>query len=859
MSNRKNLSQVFIQTLEQSVDSVVVIDSQNRIILFNDASEKLWGYRRAEVLGRNVELLVPQLIRPLHDSYIEANRRTGVNKIVGASRDVLIECKDDSRRWGSMSISKIEVQGQILYAAFIKDITRQHEEQRRLYLLSLVVESTENAIIITDASWALIYVNDGFTQMFGYSAQDVVNKTPIEVLAPPFTHSRIAAIRRKLAKGRSYQGQEFCYDRGGQRVWCNVTTYPVLDALSRLTNTVSVIVDVTHTRMHEVLRHKVLEAMVREESLQTLMRLVCLEVQRIAPEVIVAIQRVDHRGLLHTLAAPGLPSAYSQAQEGVAIGPESGSCGASAFSGESVIVNDIGSHPFWDVCRDITLSFGLKACWSTPIKSHDGRVLGTFTFYFLESRQPGPLHYLLLNACIHLCALALEREESRLHIRQLAFYDELTGLANRNLLLAQADQAIAQASRHQSSLAVVFIDLDRFKLVNDSFGHPAGDELLRVIANRLSERRRENDIVSRLSGDEFVLVLPQCRLANATDLIEQLKVQLCAPCLISGVEIKPSVSIGISMYPDDGRSMEVLLHRADMAMYQAKTSGRGRACFFSDGLDQLAQGRLRLEAALREAIDGRTLHLVYQPQIDLVESALYGIEALARWTHPQLGEVSPTCFIPLAEECGLIGEFGLWALREACGQLANWRRQGLRVPNVSVNMSPTNFHNRNLSNIIARTLEQHGLQAKDLTLEITESVLMDSNTDTLTTIGEVHALGVSLAMDDFGTGYSSLSYLRRLPIQELKLDRSFVNDLESDATSQALSEAVIRIGESLHLRVVAEGIETLEQRRILLNQGYRIAQGFLISKPLAAEDLGDWLKTSKYIVECAEILNDTYQ
>ena len=842
MSYRKDLSQIFIQTLEQSVDSVVVIDSQNRIILFNEASEKLWGYGSHEVMGRNVEQLVQKLIRPLHDGYIEANRRTGINKIVGTSRDVLIECKDGTRRWGSMSISKIEAQGQILYAAFIKDVTRQHEEQRQLYLLSLVVDTTDNAIIITDASWSIIYVNDGFTQMFGYSAQDVVNKTPIDVLAPYFTHSRIAAIRRQLLKSNAYHGQEFGYDRGGQRVWCNVTTYPVNDVHGHMTNTVSVMIDVTLTRMHEVLRHKMLEAMVREESLETLMNLACVEVQRIAPEVIATVFRVDGQGLLHTLAAPGLPIAYSKALDGTPIGPESGSCGAAAFSGEPVMVSDIASHPFWDGFRELALPLGLKACWSTPIKCTDGRVLGTFAFYYRDSREPSPLHYLLVNACIHLCALALEREESRLHIRQLAFYDDLTGLTNRNLLHARAEQAIAQASRHQSSLAVIFIDLDRFKQVNDSLGHPAGDEFLRVMARRLSECRRESDIVSRLSGDEFVLVLPQCTLVHATDLIEQLRVRLSAPCQISGVTLKPSMSIGVSMFPEDGRTMELLLHRADMAMYQAKTSGRGSVCFFSDGLDQLAKGRLRLEAALREAIDGEALYLVYQPQIDLCESELYGIEALARWTHPQLGEISPASFIPLAEECGLIGEFGLWALRESCRQLAAWRKQGLRVPTVSVNMSPTNFHNRNLSNIITRTLEEHGLQAKDLTLEITEGVLMDTNPDTLTTIKEVHALGISLAMDDFGTGFSSLSYLQRMPIQELKLDRSFVHDLESDATSQALSEAVIRIGESLQLRVVAEGIETLAQQHILQKQGYRIGQGFLISRPLAPNDLGSWLE-----------------
>jgi diguanylate cyclase (GGDEF)-like protein/PAS domain S-box-containing protein len=842
MSNYKDLSQIFIQTLEQSVDSVVVIDSQNRIILFNEASEKLWGYGSDEVLGRNVDQLVPKLIRPMHDSYIDANRRTGINKIVGTSRDVLIECKDGTRRWGSMSISRIDAQGQILYAAFIKDITQQHEEQRRLYLLSLVVDTTENAIIVTDASWEIIYVNDGFTHMFGYSAKDVVNRTPIEVLAPHFKHSGIAAIRRQLVKNEAYHGQEFVYDRGGQRVWCNITTHPVHDANGQLTNTVSVMVDVTHTRMHEVLRHKMLEAMAREESLETLMNLACSEVQRIAPEVIATVLRVDGQGLLHTLAAPCLPVEYSRALDGTPIEPYSGSSGSSALSGESIMVSDIASHPFWEPFRDLALPLGLKACWSTPIKSSNGRVLGMFVFYYRDSRKPSRLHQLLVKACIHLCALALEREESRVHIRQLAFYDDLTGLANRNLLHARAEQAIAQASRHQSSLAVVFIDLDRFKQVNDSLGHPAGDEFLRVIAHRLSEHRRESDIVSRLSGDEFVLVLPQCTLDHSVDLIEQLRARLSAPCQISGVTLRPSMSIGVSMFPSDGRTMEVLLHRADMAMYQAKTSVRGSICFFSDRLDRLAQGRLRLEAALREAIDGQALRLVYQPQIDLHESKLHGIEALARWTHPQLGEVSPACFIPLAEECGLIGEFGLWALREACRQLAAWRKQGLRVPTVSVNMSPTNFHNRDLSKIIIRTLEQYGLQTKDLTLEITEHVLMDTNPDTMATIEEVHALGISLAMDDFGTGYSSLSYLRRMPIQELKLDRSFVNDLESDATSQALSEAVIRIGESLQLRVVAEGVETVAQQRILQNQGYRIAQGFLISRPLDADDLGRWLE-----------------
>jgi GGDEF domain-containing protein len=291
-------------------------------------------------------------------------------------------------------------------------------------------------------------------------------------------------------------------------VWCNVTIYPVCDAQGHLINTVSVMIDVTHSRMPEILRNKMLEAMVREESIESLMALVCKEVQRIAPEVIASILSVDDDGLLRTLASPDLPESYSAALDAVAIGAGVGSCGAAAFSGQAVMVRDIASHPFWVGFRDLALPLGLRACWSTPIKSSSGRVLGTFAFYYRSPREPSLLHEQLVNASIYLCALALEREQSRAHIQQLAFYDDLTGLPNRNQLHVRANQAIADASRNGTPLTVLFIDLDRFKQVNDSLGHPAGDEFLRVIARRLTKYRRKVDIVSRLSGDEFVVVAP---------------------------------------------------------------------------------------------------------------------------------------------------------------------------------------------------------------------------------------------------------------------------------------------------------------------------------------------------------------
>jgi EAL domain-containing protein (putative c-di-GMP-specific phosphodiesterase class I) len=305
--------------------------------------------------------------------------------------------------------------------------------------------------------------------------------------------------------------------------------------------------------------------------------------------------------------------------------------------------------------------------------------------------------------------------------------------------------------------------------------------------------------------------------------------------------ISPSASIGISIYPQDGHDMGTLIHRADMAMYQAKGVGRGRFSFFSNELNLLAQERQALESALRHAIENGELRLSYQPQINMDDGTLYGVEALARWRHKKFGEVSPARFIPLAEECGLIGELGHWAVQEACRQLASWRRKGLKIPSVSVNLSPSNFHNLDLGGMIMRTLTKHNLTTDDLTLELTESVLLDTNPSTMRVLHEVHAQGIKLAMDDFGTGYSSLSYLRKLPIQELKLDRSFVLDLETDETSRALSDAVMRIGDSLRMKVVAEGVEGQGQYKILKDQGYHVAQGYLLSRPLSPQDLEVWI------------------
>jgi diguanylate cyclase (GGDEF)-like protein/PAS domain S-box-containing protein len=825
----------FVQTLEQAVDAVVVVDDQDLVVFFNAAAEKFWGCARSEMLGSDINSLVPQALSLRHDGFVSVNRSAG-NKMAGISRDVRIVRNDGQDRWGVMSVSKIALQERTLYAVFLKDVTQMRLQDIEHRLLSMSVNATSSATCIVDTHAHLIYVNEGLVNLLGYAREEVLGQSPMmffvsDARAEAYVEPGLAAI----LCGEPHEFSALISKRNGQRLWVHVSSTPVFDAQGQVENIVIVLTDITQSKLHEVLQEKVIGALLKEESLESVLTLLCHEIERIAPEVIVSILSVDSEGILHPLASPGLPSDYSRAIEGLSIGPVAGSCGTAAYRGEPVLVTDINHDPLWADYKHLAQKSGLQACWSLPVRNGGGRIAATFALYFREARGPDPLHAHLVTAGTHLCMLALEREEARQSIRKMAFYDGLTGLPNRSFLLAQAQRSLLEMAREQAELAVLFIDLDRFKQINDALGHASGDELLRVMAQRLRSMLRESDLVGRLSGDEFVLVLTRMDSTQVTTFLERLMALLNRPSTIAGTSVVVSASVGISLFPADGQDMESLLHRADIAMYQAKRTERGSFSFFVEEMNRIAQDRLVMETALRTALASDTLQLFYQPQIDLNSGRLVGVEALARWRHPTLGDISPSQFVPLAEECGLINELSQWVLQEACEQLAQWRAQGLVIPSLSINLSPINFHNLNLAELIDDQLQRYGLQPSDLCVEVTEGLLLSKSPGTEQTIRDLHALGVRLAIDDFGTGYSSLGYLRHLPISELKLDKSFVDDLEYDTSCRALSESVIGIGKGLSLQVVAEGIECAIQRDILKAQGYEVGQGNFFSIPLPGE------------------------
>ena len=451
-----------------------------------------------------------------------------------------------------------------------------------------------------------------------------------------------------------------------------------------------------------------------------------------------------------------------------------------------------------------------------------------------------------------------DRQLAEQRIRQMAMFDSLTGLANRQHFSENLKNAVAHSKRHGGGVATLFIDLDRFKRINDTLGHSVGDALLCQAAQRLLECVRESDtvarpqsnepssLVARLGGDEFTVLLrdvlqPRDAAIIATRMVTALEV----PFLIDGNQLVVTASIGIAMHPTDGDNADDLVKAADAAMYHAKSLGRNTVQFYSAEMNTVAFEKLTVENELRLAVERPPWVLHYQPKVDATTGEIAGVEALIRWNHPTWGLVPPARFISVAEEIGLIAQIGDWVLEDACRQVAEWKRAGLGEIRVAVNLAAPSFRKANLVRNLKALIERYGIHPSQLQIEATESMLMEHAGMTLKTLHELHALGVRLSIDDFGTGYSSLSYLRRFPVDQLKIDRSFVTDMASNPDDAAITGAIISLGRNMKREVVAEGVETLAQAKLLLAQGCHVMQGFLFSRPVPAAEMEELLRCDR--------------
>ncbi|PWB95013.1 bifunctional diguanylate cyclase/phosphodiesterase [Methylosinus sporium] len=581
------------------------------------------------------------------------------------------------------------------------------------------------------------------------------------------------------------------------------------------------------------LQHDVLERLARGRPLQETMNELCRRAEQLVPPVICSVLTVDREGRLHPLAGPSLPEHYSLALDGMRMGPDAGSCGVAAYFGEPIEATDIETDPRWADFRALALPLGLRACWSSPIRASNDRVVGTFAFYYPSCRGASPLDRTIVETCVHLCAIALEQEERKERIRRLAYFDAVTGIANRAAMEQLGESAIAAAVANGFGAAIHCVDLDNFKEINDTLGHRAGDILLKSVGERLSAIVKKSDIVARIGGDEFAVV--QSHAASPADVggfAMRLMQAMAAPFDLEEAMATVGVSVGIARAPDDGFDLRTLMRKADFALYEAKSSGRGHFRFFDPGIESRISANRRIWQDLKQAVDGGEFELHFQPIVALGVARVCGYEALLRWRHPRDGLRTPEDFLPVATKAGLLYEIGAWILNEACASAAALPPDA----RVSVNVSEVQLEKTGFARDVAAALAGAGMDPSRLEIEIAGPLRLDDNAEILSCLTAIRQLGVSIALDDFGAGGATLAHLRALPVDRVKVGRSLTQAAATDPRAATIVKALVVLAHDLGVATTAEGVETDAQLRMMRQFGCDEIQGFVVSpaQPLSA-------------------------
>ncbi len=744
-----------------------------------------------------------------------------------------------------------EIFGLVGISRDITEIKATRAEAAERVSLQALIDFLPDALWIKDVKSRFVIANKITASRMGYEgAADLIGKSDLELLSPDIAEKFFADEQTIVRTGRPMIDVEECvFGASGEKTWILTTKVPMRNDQNEIFGVAGISRDITRRKLAEAMREgqaQILEMIATSAPLEhVLEHLVDLVDSQLTGACGAVLLYGANGPRLRRGEAPSLAEAYAKAIDGVDAGPNDGSGGAGVFRREAVIVAEAVHDPLWEKYCGLAAAHGYPSCRETPIKSHEGAVLGTFALYSAKEGAPTEAETRLIDVATRIASIAIQRKRAEDRIHFMANHDALTGLPNRTLLKDRLSQALLYAQRYDRWATVVFIDLDNFKVINDSLGHNAGDELLKTVASRMVDCVRATDTVVRLGGDEFVvLLLDQPKDIDAISAtIQKLASAVAEPVNLDGHELRITTSMGIANYPCDGADADTLLANADAAMYRVKEAGRDNFRFYTPELNTKVHEKFLLQEQLRNAVARSEFVLFYQPQVDLRSGRLFAVEALIRWKHPSLGLVAPIKFIPLAEETGLIVPMGEWALREACRQNKAWQEAGLPFINVSVNVSARQFSDKNLFAKVVNALQDSGLEARYLELELTESLIMQDVPQAIAAMKQLQGLGVQLSIDDFGTGYSSLSALKTFPVARLKIDRSFISSLPVNEHDKAVASAVISLGQRLNLRVIAEGVETDEQVTFLRAHYCDEMQGYHFSKPVPAEAITEMLAT----------------
>ncbi|GAA0681179.1 hypothetical protein GCM10009104_02140 [Marinobacterium maritimum] len=683
------------------------------------------------------------------------------------------------------------------------DITHTQRIEQKLRNLGRALEQSPASVMITNTRGIIEYVNPKFCEVSGYSRDEALGQKADLLRSGEMPDEVYRDLWQTLGQGHEWHGQLLNRRKNGELFWEQASISAVRDEIGNCQSYIAVKEDITHQKeMEEQL--KMIEAVFSTSN--------------------EAIMVADRDGLIKTIN-PAFSRITGYTLEEV--------------QGRNPSILSSGRHEV-GFYQSMWHEIMQQGSWSGEIwnRRKNGTIYPEWLSVSVVYDSEGePSEYVAVFSDI------TKRKNDEAQIVRQAYYDELTELPNRTLLSDRLNLAIATANRDEQIIALLFVDLDRFKYVNDSMGHEYGDDLLKQVAYRLNGCVRDTDTVARFGGDEFVILLHNIKSeADASYVAHKLIEALSTPFILAEREIIIGASIGIAMHPGDADTAETLIRNADLAMYKAKQSGRNQAHFFTAAMQEHANQRMTLEQDLRHALERNQLEVYYQPIIAGKSGRVQGLEALLRWHHPERGLIPPDQFIPMAEETGLIGSIGEWVLETACEQVQQFYAAGHELY-LSVNISERQRDLGLDADAVASVLKHHQLDPSRLILEITEGLLLQDSQETVAWLQGFKGLGISLAIDDFGTGYSSLSYLKRFPVDTLKIDREFIRDLNSDRYADSLVSAIISMAASLELRLIAEGVETEKQRLTLIGQGCNYMQGYLFCPPLPADKLTHWLSS----------------
>ncbi len=694
-------------------------------------------------------------------------------------------------------------------------------------------ESVLTGIYRASPGGKLLLANPSFIRMLGYSSFEELEKIDL-----PGVHVHPRAwqqFARQIEAQGEVLGLETVWRRNdGAQIHIRQTARMVRDVSGNILYLEGAIEDITSLHRAELLekdRSHILELLARNESLGAILVDLSLLVERQMPGWWCLVM-LRHGDKLNPAAGPNMPPSYLKALHlGLTIGATMASCGAAAYLRTPVITADTDTDPLWGEIRELARSHGIRSCCSVPILSGDQHVLGTLDVFSSAPGRPDDSELRLLESTSRLAAIAIEQRQLYQSLEYQAKYDSLTGLPNRYLLVDRLEEALAEARASAGRVGLFWIDIDRFKEINETLGHRVGDKVLKQVAERWRRCVHGSETLARMGGDEFALFSTEVEdCADAKRRAAGIIAALHEPFEIDEYELHLTASVGVCFYPDDGLDAPTLQRNADSAMYRAKSTGRNHCSCHAERASSQSLDRLHLEAGLARAVERKELELYYQPLVD-PNRKLRAVEALLRWNHPKLGLLGPAEFVPLAEETGLIVPIGAWVVQQACRQIKLWQDAGYPAIRIAVNVSPLQFFYADFLETVCETLTAFHIGRGRLQVELTEGVVMRNFEGAVHEMERLRELGVGVALDDFGIGYSCLSYLQHLPLDALKIDQSFVRELSSPRTA-AVVETIARLAKSLNLSVVAEGVETEEQFGALTKIGVNLLQGFLIARPL---------------------------